>query len=773
MNPLIPMLAITGAPTNERLEKMLLSYKMVGIDTVMLYPRAGLEIEYMSDAWLDLVEHILLFSKENGMRIWLYDEFNWPSGSCKNTVIEQDPSFAAKRLVYQSGTVKLESMIRGEAQRVFAPFDSDMLNPKAVACFIQLTHEKYYARFKEYFGNVIAGIFTDEPSFIYTSNGEGMYPYYDGLFEDYTAACGGDLITDIIAYESKKTVPDFPYTFRTLIGKQFKKSFIDQVSLWCRQHHLPLTGHTLDDSAPLSATRETGEWFPFIEQMDMPGIDEIHTRLGNGDEMLFSMTENVRYNGKAHAMVELFALGPCSMPYARRRQILWYAAAHGIDHYFIAISHLDAKGNVDKPDFFDNFNYHNPDFAGVRLLAEEAERAALFAKKRPTAMVGLRVPYTAYLKSLGRHNGDAIQSAFKEIVEKMVSSQVTFRFLREEETAESPFVFSLCEDGILEERGETIYTGIEAAVAAVCQSTERVTVTDKNGALVRNIRLKTYEDGSVIILDRENNAVGRRECVLHIGGQNVDFVLDNYGVAVFEHGKIQGAEQPQGREVPLQASMPVRLSEGVFRPHFFRDRTFHFALPAPVQAKIHRRIYPVADGTVSVDGRVITFDRSCDMLTDCFSHLYDSADIMLSAGEHTVSCNLQELGYLPAVLFTGNFPFDGSFFGNLKTEVTFCIPEDADRAFVTMEDALLYVTAEISGEKIGECVFAPYYFEIPKKYFGKEVTVALTFHSTLAPLFGDLDLWSNERMVLAFAGLPRSSPEKVDIAKLNVRGIVL
>ena len=49
MNPLIPMLAITGAPTNERLEKMLLSYKMVGIDTVMLYPRAGLEIEYMSE----------------------------------------------------------------------------------------------------------------------------------------------------------------------------------------------------------------------------------------------------------------------------------------------------------------------------------------------------------------------------------------------------------------------------------------------------------------------------------------------------------------------------------------------------------------------------------------------------------------------------------------------------------------------------------------------------------------------------------------------------
>jgi hypothetical protein len=772
MNPLIPMLALTGSPSNEQIDKMLLSYKTIGIDTVMLYPRAGLEIEYMSDIYFDLIGRILECAKNNDMHIWLYDEFNWPSGSCNNTVIEQDASFAAKRFVYQNGTVNLETMQRGGAQRVFQPFDSDMLNPQAVECFIKLTHERYCDHFKEYFGNVIVGIFTDEPSFIYTANGEGVYPYYDGIFEDYSRASGRELMSDIIAYESGNNVSDFPSIFRTLIGKRFKECFIDRVSMWCKEHNLLLTGHTFCDSAPLSATRETGDWFPFIEQMDVPGIDEIHTEFGTGDEILFSMLENVRFNGKEHAMAELFALGPVSMSFARRKQMLWYAAAHGIDHYFIAISHLDARGNVKKPDFFDNFNYHNPDFEGVRLLAKEAEKTALFAKKRPSAYVGLRVPYTSYLKALGSHNGEKIESAFREIIEKMVSSQVTFRFLRETEETDIPVIFTLNEEGIVEENTKKVYTCVDLAIEDVCQRTDRITVTDKNGSLIKNIRLKTYEDGTIIILDRENMAVGKRECILHIGKDKEEFTLENYGVVIFENGKIQKPMQPQGKEVHLEASVPTLLSDRILRPQFFKENIFKFTLPEPVTAKIHRRIYPDDGGTVLVDGRSIVFDNSCDILTDCFSHLYRSADITLSAGEHTVFCDYQDLSYLPAVLFTGSFPFDGTFFGKLKITAEFQIPKEASRAFVAMEDVGLYVTADICGEKIGENVFAPYYFEIPKQYFGDSVCVTFTFHSSLAPLFGDLDLWFKNGIFLELSNVTKSSPERLDIENLNIKGII-
>lgn len=773
MNSLIPMLAITGNPTNEQLTEMLARYKAVGIDAVMLYPRSGLEVEYMSDAWRVLVADTLKAAKELHMRIWLYDEFNWPSGSCKNAVIKQDPAFGAKRFLYENGEVRVEMMRPGEAQRVAQPFDSDMLNPAAVRCFIRLTHEKYYEWFKEYFGNVIAGIFTDEPSFIYTANGDGMYPYYDGVCEDYAAACGGDLKADICAHCEGKITPHFPGVFRTLISKRFKESFIDQVAAWCRAHDLPLTGHTLADEDPLCATRETGNWFAFIEQMDIPGVDEIPTRLGVYDEMLFSMIENVRYNGKPHAMAELFALGPCSMPYARRRQLLWYAAAHGIDHFFIAISHLDGKGNIRKPDFFDNFNHHNPDFEGVRLLAEEARRAAAFAAKRPTATVGVRLPYALYLDALGKREDAAVANTFKRLIEGLVAAQVTFRILREQEPADTPFVLCMRQDGILEEQESRTYKTAEDAVAAIARKDTGVKVLDANGARMKNIRIKIYADGSVIVLDRENTPVGARGCTLRTQNGSVDFTLENYGVQVFENGVLKAENPLAGEAIPLDNVTVTPLCDNVLRPQFFKGDTFRFTLSEPLWVEVHRRIYPDEGGVVTVDRKTVKFDRSCDALTACFSHLYRTAKLCLAAGEHTVSTDIKDFGYLPAVLFTGAFPFENTFFGKIAVTGHLHIPAHAKKAVLTINDPLLYVTAAIDGETIGEGIFAPYRFEIPKAYYGKTVKVSLTFHTTLSPLFGDLYGWNKQGIFTTdWEDTPKSAAEVLDVNALEIRGVI-
>ena len=46
----------------------------------------------------------------------------------------------------------------------------DYLDPEAVAYFVEMTHQQYYAHFKEYFGNTIDGTFHDEPT-MYRANG--------------------------------------------------------------------------------------------------------------------------------------------------------------------------------------------------------------------------------------------------------------------------------------------------------------------------------------------------------------------------------------------------------------------------------------------------------------------------------------------------------------------------------------------------------------------------------------------------------------------------
>ena len=78
--PLITMTAITGKPGREEIFSYMKSMSDNAIGGVMIYPRSGCELEYLSEEWFFAVEGFLEAAKELGMDIWLYDDFNWPSG---------------------------------------------------------------------------------------------------------------------------------------------------------------------------------------------------------------------------------------------------------------------------------------------------------------------------------------------------------------------------------------------------------------------------------------------------------------------------------------------------------------------------------------------------------------------------------------------------------------------------------------------------------------------------------------------------------------------
>ena len=68
---------------------------------------------------------------------------------------------------------------------VNAPKSADLLCPKAVARFIELTHEAYYRIGAEFFGSTVIGFFTDEPSILGRNAPRGMMPWsqdFDRLF---------------------------------------------------------------------------------------------------------------------------------------------------------------------------------------------------------------------------------------------------------------------------------------------------------------------------------------------------------------------------------------------------------------------------------------------------------------------------------------------------------------------------------------------------------------------------------------------------------------
>ena len=75
--PLIPMFAVTGRPTRAELRERLSTLRGAKITQLLLYPRSGCELEYMSDAWLDCCETVTEEALSLGFTsLWLYDEYN-------------------------------------------------------------------------------------------------------------------------------------------------------------------------------------------------------------------------------------------------------------------------------------------------------------------------------------------------------------------------------------------------------------------------------------------------------------------------------------------------------------------------------------------------------------------------------------------------------------------------------------------------------------------------------------------------------------------------
>ena len=98
INPLIPMLAITGKPTRDDIEKTVSRFYECGFEQLMLYPRDGCELSYMTDEWFSAIGAFLEAGKKYNITFWLYDEYNYPSGGCRGAVMEKSPDFCLKYL---------------------------------------------------------------------------------------------------------------------------------------------------------------------------------------------------------------------------------------------------------------------------------------------------------------------------------------------------------------------------------------------------------------------------------------------------------------------------------------------------------------------------------------------------------------------------------------------------------------------------------------------------------------------------------------------------
>ncbi len=711
---MIPFLAITGKPTEAEVRAKVAVIQEQGIDSFLIYARSGLELEYMGEEWLKLNEWFCDEAEKRGMKVWLYDEYNWPSGTCKGRVpSENDDWRYAEYGVYRNpdGTYRWMTAL--------APGGwVNVCEPAAVARFIELTHEVYAKRLDRWFKNrTILGIFTDEPGHptrVTFPEGRPLISFrkYSGLEEEYKTATGRALKDDVEKWLATKE-GDVWSVYLDLMGKRFRASYFDQIRAWCDRHGILFTGHMISENDIYGSARCNGNPILCLRGESLPGMDEIgtaHDATPGARPAIEWVTYNVARQAILHrgngGLVELYACGPANHVPATLRNLMWQCAFHGIDHYITCMDVMDERGLVEKHGYLSPTGPIHPWYEKhARVLADEARVAAAWARKAVAEReVAVRYPnrLASQLAIAGRKGvtGPDLYGLLKTLE----LNQFTCRLVDEDESTDLPLVFT-CDLGGTFSEARTGKKQLTAADAlALCRDRLPATfkVLKQDGTSATDLLTRTYADGSSAVVNLQ--PFTDRALVAERNGARTPFTLPARGVALFGAAGRERPALPSTIHSLAPVNWDLTLSAPNLRRVNFDDaRKGALTVAAPLKgvrlvtrdcamsyavtssgrpigineqpAKGDKVIRHIAEPyAFEMDGAKVEAPEPCTSVRPCYDPLYrQTKPFDLAAGEHRFAIASGEADknfFFPALFLAGDFAvFNGVLTSRPKGKV--------------------------------------------------------------------------------------------------------
>lgn len=264
---------------------------------VIVHSRCGLRIPYMGDEWFELYGVVIEEAKRLNLEIWIYDEDGWPSGFSGGNVTARGEKFWIKGLHFLKDSANIDKNIVAAFRKQGADYhrisadestvgdliccytaDSnyvDLLSKETVKVFIETTYEQYKKHFGSYFGTVIKGFFTDEPQI-------RTFPWSKSLADAWQKKYGSDLRDGLyMLIEETGNWQEFRYRYRSLANELFFQSFTMQLSDWCEENGLMLTGHFSSEDGLFAQMCTSGGIMRHYSAMQWPGIDCLGRRLAS------------------------------------------------------------------------------------------------------------------------------------------------------------------------------------------------------------------------------------------------------------------------------------------------------------------------------------------------------------------------------------------------------------------------------------------------------------------------------------------------------------
>lgn len=339
----VPFWFLNDKLEKDELRRQLEDFNDKGVEAVVLHPRIGIpnSLKYLSEEYFDIICFIVKTAQSLDMKVVLYDEAMYPSGSAHGEVVKSNPDFASSGItvtdnpsdgkviaVLDSGNYIVSKKCGGTIRGIHygeddgeerAPLSADILNPLAADKFIELTHEQYYKHLSKYFGNTITGFFTDEPCVLGRGT-HGFFEWTDGLESAITAA--GGVLSDLGAlFDGSEN--NTTKIYRHLIADRLNSVYYKKLSDWCSAHGISLMGH------PKESDDIDEEQYFHVPGQDLvfrwvsPEKDSIS---GTHSVQAKCTSDAARHTGKRRNSNECF--GVCS-----RGNIPWYFTADDMKWY--------------------------------------------------------------------------------------------------------------------------------------------------------------------------------------------------------------------------------------------------------------------------------------------------------------------------------------------------------------------------------------------------------------------------------------------------------
>ncbi|MBR5218685.1 MAG: hypothetical protein IKV89_03040 [Clostridia bacterium] len=89
-----------GDISEEGITYQLESYRKQNIVNFFIHPAAGTKLEYLSNRYMELIKHTVKEAKRLGMKYWIYDEYEYPSGTVGGQLLKKYPHLRQKEITY-------------------------------------------------------------------------------------------------------------------------------------------------------------------------------------------------------------------------------------------------------------------------------------------------------------------------------------------------------------------------------------------------------------------------------------------------------------------------------------------------------------------------------------------------------------------------------------------------------------------------------------------------------------------------------------------------